>query len=543
MNSGLPVQITPFGGVGKIGGNLTLFQFAQVKIVIDCGLLFPENDYFGLQYLVPDISSINEIDALILTHAHEDHIGAYAYLLSKIKVKNIYATSFAKSVLEKKLGERLPSKITLIQPNQKIFLEQVMILPFLVAHSTVDTLAVLLSSDAADFSCLFASDYKFKDNSEISLSPVWEEAKLKFQKTKKNVLFLDSTCAHRTGFTPAENELKPVLQKIFDQATKKIFITFFPSNIERLKNIIELAHQNQLKVTALGRSVNDFLQIAIEEKFIPNSAPIFIDSEDYKPARHGEKIIVLVSGCQGDRYSAFRRFALGQFDHFNPTSDDLFIYSARIIPGNETAVFSVFNLLSEKNIRIISPDEELVHTSGHGQQEDLAKFVSFFNPSAMVPIHGEFYHLRSSQKFFAARFPKLEVFFLKNFSTLIYDGANFKIQELEAPSPLPILENGQELISSAFTERKKMAQRGLCTIFISTKREYDITFSLCGINPTKESDLDHLKAKIIKKLASTFKKSSINLLEEEIIRETKSFFKQKLASPPLIKVCFQVETK
>ncbi len=457
------ITLCPIGGLGQIGSNMFQIDFKETSILIDAGILFPQEDVFDIEYLIPDFSSIKSPVNLIITHAHEDHIGAISHVLEKFPDLEIMATPFAKKLIEKKLSAlQMGAKIKTIYPNTEIKIEELSIYPLLMNHSTPETLAIFLKQENGH-GILFASDF---------CGPIFPETEKKIKQLscglQHKILLADSTNILHKKDDVLEDEVFYSLEKIFQEntSTERFFITLFASNITRLKSIITLAKKFNKKILPYGPAIRNYITIAQECGLLDDGFR-FKDPEEIE--KDEKNIIVLLSGCQGDFRGTFRRFARKEDSLFSPKSTDIFIYSAKAIPGNEKKVMTLLNYLAKENVQVITPSTHTVHASGHASQEYVKYLYKIFNPTISIPIHGESYFLQQHRNFINQNFPQTKVEVLHNFDSInFYNDNSYKLFFIEhEPLPTIIHKNRLPIERPALAERRKMAQGGIIVISIN----------------------------------------------------------------------------
>jgi len=462
------IEIIPIGGVGEIGSNMTLFSTSTEEIIVDCGILFPNEDVFDINYLIADFSFLKErnIKRIIITHGHEDHIGAIVHLIRFIPNILIYSPPFAKRLIEDKLKEAQASANIITYSEDTIFdFGDYKIHPIRVNHSIPDTYGLMFKSNDHKISILFISDFKFDDSSPYELPAQLDKIKKLSKDSNLRLCFLDSTSILDSGKTPSEGELIRPLEEIFQQNTGQIFFTFFPSNIFRMNSILNLAQKFNKKVILFGKSMCKYYEAAKDLGMIQHRAGLIVDKENahYSPQSN---YIYLLSGSQGDMRGAFRRFATEQQNKVPIYNKDAFVYSAKIIPGNENSVYNIFNHIIEMGNILITPYEKKIHASGHPAKEDLKYYIEAFSPTHYVPIHGESLFLKRHVEFIEKNYPHVRPTLLFNFQGLqINRNLSVTVNKYELLKPILIHGKSIKIEREKISERRKLASLG--SIFIS----------------------------------------------------------------------------
>lgn len=395
MNNGSRLKIIPLGGLEQIGMNITAFEYEDSIIVVDCGLSFPEDDMLGVDLVIPDISYLKEnadkVKGFVITHGHEDHIGAIPYVLKEIEA-TIYGTKLTIGIIDNKLKEHnmlRTVKRKVVKHGQSINLGSFRIEFIKTNHSIVDASALAIYSPAGIV--VHTGDFK------IDYTPVFGDA-IDLQRLgeigKKGVLALmcDSTNAERPGFTMSERTVGKVFDSLFaDHTGSRILVATFASNVDRVQQIINTSYKFGRKVAVEGRSMVNIISIAQEYGYIqiPDNTLIDIDQlRNYPP----ERTTIITTGSQGESMAALSRIAASMHKKISIMPGDTVIFSSNPIPGNEKAVSKVINELQRKGADVIFQD---THVSGHACQEEIKLIYSLVKPKYAIPIHGEFKHRKA----------------------------------------------------------------------------------------------------------------------------------------------------
>ena len=392
------LKMIPLGGLGEFGMNCLALRWQDDIIVIDAGLMFPEEELLGVDIVVPDISYLTEnrskVRAILLTHGHEDHIGGLPWILSELNVP-VYGTEFTLAYVEGKLEEhRLLDDADLIEmlPGKRFTLGPFSIMPIRVTHSLVDCVALAIHTPVGIV--LHTGDFK------IDLSPPDGKAfdlHAFAELGKQGVLCLlqDSTNVDRHGYTPSERAVRPRLDEIFTQAKKKLFFSCFSSSIHRIRLAMELAHEHGRKIAVIGRSMDNSTEIAQDLGYLEVPQGLIINPGQIKemPAN---KICVLITGTQGEPMSALSRAAVANHKFARIDAGDTVLLSSRIIPGNEKSIYRMIDHLERRDANVIHDDGTagLIHVSGHASQEELRLMINLVRPKFFIPIHGDYRHLK-----------------------------------------------------------------------------------------------------------------------------------------------------
>ncbi len=463
-------SVRPYGGVGQIGANSTLFTLGNKKILIDAGALFPLEEGLGVNVLVPKYEDLKQLDGIIITHGHEDHIGGLAVLLRKFPSVSVYTSKFTAKMLRKKNIEK--RNIINVSDTSIISFGHWKFSPFYVDHSIPETFAAVLTNDHESSCIFFVPDFKINTAMGSKSHFSFEQIKKLSAKFKNKFLFVDSTNILSDQLkTPSEHELIQPLKKLFSQSEGKIIATFFPSNVERLKLFFDLAIEYKLPVSLLGRSMKTFADLALETGYIENTPTI---AETILPH---QRSLILISGCQGDFNGSLRGIILDENSKLKLTHKDLFIYSAKIIPGNHKKVGLIFNKIALSKTSLYHSDNYMTHVSGHAGRDDVKLLIQSFTPQAIIPIHTESYFIPAFKQWLQSEFPKIKTVNFSNGDTLTVrtegsEGSNrFELRGGTEKWQFDIVhDNGQVMDKHELRERRKLAESGIVSLAILQKK-------------------------------------------------------------------------
>lgn len=391
------IKIIPLGGLEHIGMNITVFEYEDEIIVVDCGLSFPTEDMLGIDLVIPDVTYLkenrNKIKGFFITHGHEDHIGALPYILKEVNVP-VFATMLTMGLIERKLKEhKILDTVdrSIVDFGNVVKVGSISVEFIKTNHSIVDAAALAIYSPAGVI--IHTGDFK------VDYTPVFGDA-IDLQRFaelgKKGVLALlcDSTNAERPGFTPSEKTLGRVFDNIFhEHENRRILVATFASNVDRVQQIINTAHSYGRKVAVEGRSMINIINTAMElgRLSMPENTLIDVDEILNYP---NEKTVIITTGSQGESMAALSRMASGTHRKIKITPMDTVIFSSHPIPGNETAITKVINDLQLKGAEVVFHD---THVSGHACKEEIKLIYSLTQPKYAVPVHGEFKHLKAQE--------------------------------------------------------------------------------------------------------------------------------------------------
>ncbi len=411
------IRIIPLGGIGEIGMNMTAYETPDGIVVVDCGVLFPEDDLLGIDLIIPDMTYLkenrNRLLALFLTHGHEDHIGAIPYFLREFDVP-VFGTPLTLGLVEGKVRQHKslpPPRLVSIRPREKYTVGPFTFEPIRITHSIADGVAFAIRTDAGTI--LHTGDFKIDltpiDNEHFDmhrLCSLGEEGVL--------CLISDSANSEKEGLSLSERQVTEPLEQMISQAPGRVIVATFSSNIHRLQQVADVSIRNGRKIALTGRSMETNARVAGELGYlsIPPDQVIRLDQVALYPP---ERVTILTTGSQGEPMSALFRMALGDHKHVSIGPGDTILLSARIIPGNERAINKIINLLGKKGAKVFYRRISEIHVSGHASQEDQKLMIRMLRPKYFVPMHGEFRQLsQHARTAIRTGVPEENVFVIEN---------------------------------------------------------------------------------------------------------------------------------
>ena len=390
------VKIIPLGGLNEIGKNMTAIEYKNDIVIIDCGLKFPDEDMFGIDVVIPDITYLlkhrDKVSGIFLTHGHEDHIGALPYVLKQLNVP-VYGTKLTLGIVQSKLKEHnllSTTELVTVKPRDVVRLNSVSVEFIKTNHSIADSVAIAVHTPLG--AVLHTGDFKV-DYTPIDGEPM-DFARFA-ELGKKGVLLMmaDSTNVERPGYTMSEKIVGESLCRIFGKSKGRIIVATFASNIHRIQQIIDAAAMYGRKVAVSGRSMENIVQVAIELGYIKIEKENLV-SIDQINKYNNDQIVIITTGSQGEPMSALARMATSEHRKVNIVPGDTIIISATPIPGNEKLVSRVVDQLFKKGAEVVYGSSEAVHVSGHACQEELKLMQTLVKPKYFIPVHGEYRHLK-----------------------------------------------------------------------------------------------------------------------------------------------------
>ena len=391
------LKIIPLGGLDEIGKNITVFEYGNEIVLVDCGLEFPEDDMLGVDLVIPDITYLEKnkekIKGLVITHGHEDHIGSIPYLLRQINVP-IYATKLTVGLIKNKLEEHkllASTKLVTVEQGQTVNFGNIKVEFIRSSHSIPDSVMLAITTPAG--TVLHTGDFKVDytpiDNQLMDLGRIAELG-------NKGILALlsDSTNAERKGFTMSESSVGEVFDRLFQNNSKRIVVATFASNVHRVQQIVNSAVKYGRKIAVCGRSMINMIETARELGYIESPENLFIDIDMIKNYAD-DQLVIITTGSQGETMSALTRMAAGEHKKVVITPNDMVIISATPIPGNEKLVSNVINDLMEIGAEVVYSALEDIHVSCHACQEEQKLILALARPKYFIPVHGEYRQLRA----------------------------------------------------------------------------------------------------------------------------------------------------
>jgi len=544
------LQVVPLGGLGEFGMNCMAIRWGDDIIVIDAGLMFPEAELLGVDIVVPDITYLIEnrahVRAIVLTHGHEDHIGALPWILSELNVP-VYGTEFTLAYVEGKLeehGQLDDAVLNEIRPGERFKVGPFTINPIQVTHSLVDCVALAIHTPLGTL--IHTGDFKVDptptDNRLFDLHSFAE-----YGKEGVLALFQDSTNVERRGYTPSERAVRARFQEIFSRAERRLFITCFSSSIHRIKLTMEQAFENGRKLALVGRSMMESAEIAQDLGYIEAPEGLLIHPaqiRDFPP----EKVCVLISGTQGEPMSALSRAAVDNHKHARIQPGDTVVLSSRIIPGNEKAIFRVVDHLFRRDAHVIYDDGSSppVHVSGHASQEELKLIINLVKPQYFIPIHGEYRQLKLHAEMAGAMHNSVgKVVMIESGDILEFDEMGARKAGRVAVGRVCIDSNsmGDVVEDLVIRDRRHLSEDGIVLPIIAINKltgkvetPPEIVMRGFSGNTNEDGFLDQARQSVMNTLESSSdeEKGDYGMIKEKIRQDLKRFIVKNTSRRPLI---------
>ena len=472
------LKIIPLGGLGEIGLNMMVFEYDDSAFVIDAGLMFPEDYMLGVDYVIPDMSYIRQnrhkILGIVLTHAHEDHIGALPYFLKEINAP-IFGTPFTMGVVGNKLEEQniiLPDLMHEIMPRERLQLGVFDIEFIRVCHSAVDGVGLAIQTPVG--LVIHTGDFKI---SHTYLDNMATDINKFAQCGEQGVLALlsDSTNVEKEGYTATDQEVGETLTRITSGKKGRIIVGLFASSISRIQQVIDIAESAGRKVIFNGRSIETSVNIAKKLGYINISEGVEIDVEQVSDIPD-DRIVIITTGSQGEPMAALARMATGTHKHIKIKQEDTVILSSKFIPGNEKAIAKIINDLYRRGADVIYEKISEIHVSGHAFREELKLMISLVKPKFFIPIHGEYRHLTLHARLAEqVGIPKENILLAENGQIIGFDSDGGKIVDSVFTGRVLIDGKGiGDVGRSVLKERRNLSEDGLVIVNMAFDEETGI---------------------------------------------------------------------
>jgi len=470
------VEIIPLGGVGEFGMNCMAVRYADEMIVVDAGMGFPEESVYGVDVSVPDFDFLDEykddITAIVLTHGHEDHLGALPYILKKFNVP-VYASHFTAGLAESKLEEHnLLNDVLLhrVEPRDVVEIGSFRIEFIRVSHSLVDCFALAITTPIGTI--IHTGDYKV-DETPVIGEPIDLRTLRRYGQEGVLALTSDSTNASVPGRTPSERAVIPAFEELFTQAEGRIIVAAFASSIHRLQIVLDVAQQFDRRVCVLGRSMQKNVDIADRLGYLDIPDGLLVSLNESKTLPDNE-IVYLVTGSQGEPRAVLSQLSTQSYKGLTIEDGDTVVLSARIIPGNERAISRLVGEIYKRGGNIIDEKRRLIHVSGHASQEDIRIMTEAVRPKFVIPVHGEYRMLYRHKEFVKNHLGYAEenVILIENGDVLELDGERATVTEKREVGRTFIDDSGfEEIDRETVRERKQMAFDGVVTPVVTLSEE------------------------------------------------------------------------
>ncbi|MDD4563895.1 MAG: ribonuclease J [Eubacteriales bacterium] len=462
-----PVKVIPIGGLNEIGKNMTILEYNNDIMLIDCGMSFPDDEMFGIDIVIPDFSYLiknrEKVKGVILTHGHEDHIGAMPYLLKELNIP-VYGTRLTLGLVENKLKEHgIQGKLNRIKAGQTVQMGAFKVETIRTTHSIADSICLAIDTSAGMIFHTgdFKVDYTPMDGEPIDFRRLADLG-------RKGVMLMmgDSTNSERKGYTASEKTVGTTLENIFRSSEARILIATFSSNVHRVQRIIDTAVMFGRKVAISGRSMVNVVNLAMELGYLKIPDNVIVDINKTRNIPDNE-LVIITTGSQGEPMSALSRMASSDHKAVQIKKGDMVILSSSPVPGNEKTVSNVVNKLFEKGAEVIYSDIADIHVSGHACEEELKLVHSLIKPKYFMPVHGEYRHLRQHAMIAEQLgMPASNIHIMKN-GQVLYLTNNKATLAKEEVSASPVLVDGLgvgDVGNIVLRDRKLLSESGLIIV-------------------------------------------------------------------------------
>lgn len=542
------IKVTPLGGVGEVGAlNCMVYETADEAVIVDCGSQFPDDETLGVDLIIPDFSYLHQIKpklkGIIFTHGHEDHAGAIPFLLKEINLP-IYATPFTAGLIRQKLTEYpLPKtpQLHVFKAGETVQIGSFEIETIFVNHSIIDACALAFKTSQGYL--IHLTDWKID---KTPIEGATTDLKKFSELGKKGVLalFSDSTNVEQPGSTLSEKEVDRQLKKICVKHKGRILVTLFASNMQRIQALARIAKSLKRSLAFVGRSMHENTALARELGSLNLSGIDILDIEETKNLPP-EKVMVLVTGSQGENRSVLSRMAYNQFKPFQIQKGDLVLFSSKVIPGNEKNIFNVIDHLFRHGAEVIYKSAQDIHTSGHARQDELKEAIKRLKPKHFIPIHGEYRHLvRHAELAEEVGIKKEHIFIIEDGQSLEFENKQGSLGEVVVTGRVFVDGRGVGDVSDlVLRDRRQLSDTGfvICVMMID-KVKGDIVrdpelISRGFVDEKENPDiLNQARKKVLEMISSINLEARTDLVEvqEEVRLTLRKFFKKTLERKPVV---------
>jgi ribonuclease J len=546
------LEIIPLGGIGEFGMNCMAVRYEDEMLILDAGMGFPEEAAYGVDICIPDFDFLEEyrenITAIVLTHGHEDHLGALPYILKRFNVP-VYCSHFTAGLAERKLAEHDLTGDTLlhrVEPRDVVDIGVFSVEFIRVSHSLVDCFSLAIKTPVGTI--IHTGDYKV-DETPVIGEPIDLRTFRRYGDNGVLALLSDSTNATVPGRTPSERAVIPAFEEIFREARGRIVISTFSSSIHRIQIVLDMAQQFGRKVCVVGRSMSQNIEIAERLGFLDVPDTLLVGISDLKHLED-RNVVLLVTGSQGESRSALPQMATRSFRKLSIEEGDTVVLSARIIPGNERLISRMIGMIYKRGANIIEEKRRLVHVSGHASQEDIRIMTEAVRPKFVVPIHGEYRMLFRHKEFVKNHLGYAEenIVLIENGDVLELDGERAVVVGKREIGRTFIDDSGfDELKGETVRERRQMAYDGMVTLIIAVDGETGeiqgepeiVTRGVRGLDSRNGALMD--ARRVVAAAIAGASRQTLNdesLLKEHVRLEFKRFIQKLTGAKPVIMPVF-----
>jgi ribonuclease J len=539
-----PLEVVPLGGLGEFGMNMMVIACGETAILVDAGVMFPEPELLGVDLISPDLRHLQQYDiaALVLTHGHEDHIGAVPHVLDVVKGP-VYGTPLTLALVENKLGEdqeELKQRLIKVRPRERVTVGRFTIEFLRVTHSIPDCVALAIETPHGVV--IHTGDFKI-DQTPLDGEHVDFHRLAQLGSQGVLALFADSTNVDRKGFTGSELEVTDAFEEIFTSATGKIVVATFASSIYRMQIVVDLAAQFDRRVAFVGRGVAENSEIAQRLGYLRVPAGVQIKDSDVRnfPV---QDVVCICTGSQGEPQAALPRIAIDDHRHVRLDPDDVVVFSAREIPGNEKAIGRVMNHVARRGAEVVYEGIKHVHVSGHGSEEELKLMLSLVRPRYFVPIHGEYRQLARHARVATRVSRGTKVLLAENGDLIRFDTEGGRVAD-KLPAGRTLIDGTRsgEVGDEVLRDRRHLAGDGLVVTVVAIGRQSgtleetpDVITRGFVVDARTEALLKEVPLLVAAAIegASVEERTDPGLIKERIRVDLQRFFRKRSGLRPLV---------
>jgi len=535
------LKIIPLGGLGEVGRNMMLYEYDNSAIIVDCGSMFPDSDMLGIDYIIPDFQYLrsrkDKIRGILITHGHEDHIGAIHHLLQEVPAP-IYGTALTMGLVRVKLARRGmldAASLNTVKAGEQIKIGPFKIDFFHVCHSIPDSVG--LGIETPEGLIVQSGDYKF-DHTPVDNWPTDYAKLVEFSQRGVLALIADSTNATRPGWTPSERLVTEALDKVFNQAEGRIVVASFASLISRVQQTVNAAVAHNRKIAFVGTSMVENVEMAQQLDYlrIPDGTQVSLNTALELPEH---EVVIMCTGAQGEPTSILGRLARGTQRQFDVRKGDTIVLSSKTIPGNEEAVFSTINELFRRGANVIYEEIMPVHVSGHGSQEDMKLLIHLTKPKYFIPAYGELRHLKQASILAQQTgIPEKRVLVVEDGDVINVKKNKIKVQGKVSADT--VFVDGSwvgDLGPDELRDRTMLSRDGIVLVHVNLNSEGSLhgkpEITSRGFSATQDAEeiLSHLVGKVVETV-----KNANGKMERDVIRTVKDYLYKETKRNPTVLV-------
>ncbi len=534
------LRIIPLGGLGEVGKNMMVYEYGKNILIVDTGIMFPDNDMLGIDYIIPDFEYIKEnkdlVRGIVITHGHMDHVGAISHVLEEVNVP-VYATRLTRGLIEVSLSENGlldKTSIQTVQAGEMVNIGPFEVEFFHVCHSIPDSVGLGIS--CPDGLIVHTGDYKF-DPTPVDGWPT-DFAKLaEFSGRGVLALLADSTNSDKPGWTPSEMVINDSLDKVFRSAPGRIIVASFASLVSRMQQVIDAADRYGRKIAFVGYSMTQNSKMAKKLGYLKIPPDIEVGLEEALKMKPKD-VVLMATGSQGEPYSIMGRLSRGTNKRFDLIKDDTIVLSSHAIPGNEETVFKTINRLFRRGANVVyEPLAGGVHVSGHANQDEMKLMLNIVNPQYLIPVHGELRHLKQHKVLAEeSEFPADNVLVIENGEVIEFDDGKLAIKD-RIPGNYVFVDGSRvgEIGPSVVREREQLAQDGvvLISLVLDRKGKLHEEPEIISRGFVYKHDEDDIIEQTRQKIVEVVEKTQGDL-HNELVHTIRSFLYSKTKKRPVV---------